>query len=103
MAPSERALLIPGYPRILHGGDYNHDQWQKMPEIISEDFRLMKLAGCNTFAVGIFAWTSYERQEGVFDFAWLDSVMDRMAAAGSKVVLATPSGAKPAWLAKKYP
>lgn len=101
MAP--RPLLIPGYPRILHGGDYNPDQWLKTPEVISEDFRLMKLAGCNTFAVGIFAWTSYERQEGVFDFGWLDNVMDRMAAAGNKVVLATPSGAKPAWLAKKYP
>jgi len=100
---AQRPLLIPGYPRILHGGDYNPDQWLKTPEVIDEDFRLMKLAGCNTFAVGIFAWTSYERQEGVFDFGWLDSVMDRMAAAGNKVVLATPSGAKPAWLAKKYP
>lgn len=100
---SKRPLLIPGYPRLLHGGDYNPDQWLKQPEAIDEDFRLMKLAGCNTFSVGIFAWTSYEREEGVFDFAWLDRIMDRMAEAGSKVLLATPSGSKPAWLSQKYP
>jgi beta-galactosidase len=98
-----RPLLIPGFRRILHGGDYNPDQWLKVPEVIDEDFRLMQLAGCNTFALGIFAWTSYEREEGVFDFAWLDRIMDRMAEAGHKVVLATPSGAKPAWLSQKYP
>ena len=100
---TKRSLLIADFPRILHGGDYNPDQWLKTPEVIDEDFRLMKLAGCNTFALGIFAWTSYERQEGVFDFSWLDGIMERMAAAGHKVVLATPSGAKPAWLSQKYP
>jgi beta-galactosidase len=99
----KRPLLIPGYARLLHGADYNPDQWLQYPEVIDEDFRLMPLARCNTFAVGIFAWTSYEREEGVFDFGWLDRIMDRMAEAGSKVVLATPSGAKPAWLSQKYP
>lgn len=98
-----RPLLIKGFRKLLHGGDYNPDQWLKSPEVIDEDFRMMKLAGCNTFALGIFAWTSYEREEGVFDFAWLDRIMDRMAEAGHKVVLATPSGAKPAWLSQKYP
>jgi len=98
-----RPLLIDGFPHLLHGGDYNPDQWLKWPEVLDEDFRLMKLARCNTFALGIFAWTSYERQEGVFDFSWLDGIMDRMAAAGNKVVLATPSGAKPAWLSRQYP
>ncbi len=100
---SSRPLLIPGFSRLLHGGDYNPDQWLHMPEVIDEDFRLMKLAGCNTFSIGIFAWTSYEREEGVFDFSWLERIMDRMGDAGHKVILATPSGAKPAWLAQKYP
>lgn len=92
-----------GKGRILHGGDYNPDQWQHAPEVIDEDFRLMKLAGCNTFSVGIFAWTSYEPEEGVYRFDWLDGIMDRMAEAGHHVFLATPSGAKPAWMSKKYP
>ncbi len=100
---TNRPLLFPDFPKILHGGDYNPDQWLHAPEVIDEDFRLMPLAGCNTFSIGIFSWTSYERQEGVFTFDWLDRIMDRMAEAGHRVVLATPSGAKPAWMAKKYP
>lgn len=102
-SPVRRPLLIRGFKKILHGGDYNPDQWLHKPEVIDEDFRLMELAGCNTFAVGIFSWTSYEREEGKYQFDWLDQIMDRMAGAGSKVFLATPSGAKPAWMSKKYP
>ncbi len=88
---------------ILHGGDYNPDQWMDRPDVIDEDFRLMKLAACNTFSIGIFSWTSYEAEEGVYDFSWLDRIMDRMADEGHRVFLATPSGAKPAWLSVKYP
>lgn len=104
MFPSTRyPTPIPNFSKILHGGDYNPDQWLNYPEVIDEDFRLMPLAGCNTFAVGIFAWTSYEAEEGKHTFDWLDRIMDRMAKQGNKVILATPSGAKPAWMAKKYP
>ena len=38
--------------KILHGGDYNPDQWVRTPEIWDEDMRLMKLAHCNTMSVG---------------------------------------------------
>lgn len=95
--------LIPDFPHILHGGDYNPDQWLDQPEILSEDMRLMKLAGCNAFSVGIFSWSALEPEEGRFNFGWLDNVMDRLAANGAKVLLATPSGGKPAWLAAAYP
>lgn len=30
--------------KLLHGGDYNPDQWLKYPEILEEDIRLMKKA-----------------------------------------------------------
>jgi beta-galactosidase len=95
--------IVPGFPRMLHGGDYNPDQWLDRPDVIDEDFRLAKLAGVNTWSVGIFAWTALEPEEGRFEFGWLDRIMDRMAAAGMKAVLATPSGAKPNWMAQKYP
>ena len=95
--------LIPGFPKMLHGGDYNPDQWMNYPGTVDRDFELTGKARCNTFSVGIFSWVTYEKQEGVFDFSWLDDLMDRMAKAGNKVILATPSGARPAWMAKKYP
>ncbi|HQE93141.1 MAG TPA: beta-galactosidase [Anaerolineae bacterium] len=88
-------------PVFLHGGDYNPDQWPA--EVWEEDMRLMKLAHCNAMSVGIFAWARLEPAEGQFDFDWLDRVMDMIAANGGVVVLATPSGARPAWLARKYP
>ena len=89
------------FPHFLHGGDYNPDQW---PETVwEEDMRLMKLAHCNTMSVGIFAWARLEPAEGQYDFGWLDRVMDLLAENDAYAVLATPSGARPAWLAAKYP
>lgn len=88
---------------FLHGGDYNPDQWLRYPNIIKEDYRLMKLAHCNTFSLNIFGWSAIEPEEGRYDFSWLDKIMDDLARQGSYVILATPSGARPAWLSKKYP
>lgn len=89
--------------QMIYGADYNPDQWTGDQGIIDEDFRLMKLAGTNSASVGIFAWKKLEPQEGCYDFAWLDDIMDRMAKEGKKVILAAPSGARPAWLDQKYP
>ncbi len=93
--------INPRYPHFMHGGDYNPDQW---PEAVwQEDMRLMKLANCNTMSTAIFAWAKIEPEEGRFDFAWLDKIMDMLAENGGYAVLATPSGARPAWLSQKYP
>ena len=78
---------------ILHGGDYNPDQWLENPKIIDRDFELMEKSGCNTFSVGIFSWTALEPAPGEYRFDWLDRIMDRMAEHGFHVILATPSGA----------
>ena len=91
------------FPHFLHGGDYNPDQWKDTPEIWEEDMRLMKLAHCNAMSVGIFAWSSLEPEEGHFTFDWLDEIMDKLAKNGGYAVLATPSGARPAWMSFKYP
>ena len=95
--------IHPNCRHFLHGGDYNPDQWLDQPEIINEDFRLMKLAHCNAMSIGIFAWTALEPAEGRYTFDWLDRIMDRLAAQKAFAVLATPSGARPAWLSQKYP
>ena len=97
-----RGSVIKGN-KLLFGGDYNPDQWKNYPEILSEDIRLMKLAGCNTMTVGIFSWAEIEPQEGIYNFEFMDSVINRLYENGIKVILATPSGARPAWLSRKYP
>ncbi|WAH42057.1 beta-galactosidase [Alicyclobacillus fastidiosus] len=94
------------HPKIsgfLHGGDYNPEQWLDSPEVLAEDIRLMKLAHCNVMSVGIFAWSALEPEEGVYTFEWLDEVLDTLAKNEIYVFLATPSGARPAWMAQKYP
>ena len=90
-------------PFIGHGGDYNPDQWRDRPDILEEDIRLMKLAGCNLMSVGIFAWQALEPREGEYDFDWLQETLDRLHAAGIRAFLATPSAARPAWMDEKYP
>lgn len=95
--------INPKCPHLLHGGDYNPEQWIATPEIWGEDMRLMKLAHCNAMSIGIFSWVMYEPHEGEFSFDWMDRVMDMLADNGVYAILATPSGAKPAWMSHKYP
>ena len=90
-------------PHMIHGGDYNPDQWLDYPEILSEDIRLMKLAGINSATVAIFAWSALEPREGEFHLDWLEEIVDNLYKNGIYTVLATPSGARPAWLDLAYP
>ncbi len=99
----KKVYINDSFPHFLHGGDYNPDQWQDYPEILEEDMRLMKLAHCNVMSVGIFAWATLEPKEGIFDFSYLDKAIGDIYANGGRVFLATPSGARPAWLSQKYP
>lgn len=89
--------------RLLHGGDYNPDQWLHEPEVLREDLRLMEAARCNVASIGIFAWARLEPRDGDFDFAWLDELMDGFAERGWKVALATPSAAVPHWMTRQHP
>lgn len=99
---NKTTAALPQCSYILHGGDYNPDQWLHSPEILDEDMRLMRMAGINVVSIGIFSWSLLEPEEGRFEFDWLDAVMDRLAANGISAVLATPSGSKPAWLSRTY-
>jgi len=99
----QHAPISPKLPVLMHGADYNPDQWLHDPAVLEEDIRLMKLAGCNVMAIGIFSWAALEPEEGRFTFEWMDQVLDRFAANGIYAWLATPSGARPAWMSEKYP
>ena len=88
---------------LLHGADYNYEQWLDYPDVLAEDFRLMCEANCNVMSVGIFAWSLLEPVEGEYQFVWLDQLMDRLAEHKIKAILATPSGGKPVWMSAAYP
>ena len=97
------APLFPKVAALLHGADYNPEQWENYPGIIENDIAMMQQAKCNVMSVGIFSWAKLEPREGEYDFAWLDSIIEKLYTAGIHIFLATPSGARPAWMSQKYP
>lgn len=95
--------VTPKFPHMLHGGDYNPDQWLNSPDILKKDIELMKAAHINCVSVAIFAWAKLEPEEGRYEFGWLEEVINNLYENGIYTVLATPSGAKPRWMSEKYP
>ena len=93
----------PTFPHLIHGADYNPEQWIDDKTIWDKDMELMKLANCNEMSVGIFSWSKLEPKEGEYDFSFLDEIIEKIHANGGKVILATPSGARPHWMTDKYP
>ena len=89
--------------KLLHGGDYNPEQWLDRPDILAQDIELMKKARVNTVTLGVFSWSVLEPEEGVFKLDWLADIIHNLYANGIRTILATPSAARPAWLANKYP
>src|SRR5512136_2455141 len=96
---------------MYFGVDYHPEQWvypyggtRENPEAAWErDVELMQTAGINIVRIGEFTWGLCEPEEGKFDFAWLQRVMDVLREHDIKVVLGTPTAAPPLWLAKKHP
>jgi beta-galactosidase len=86
---------------ILYGAAYYHEY---MPyERLDKDVELMQRAGMTVVRVGESTWTSWEPREGEFQFAWMDRIVDKMHAAGIKVVMGTPTYSIPPWLYAKHP
>lgn len=89
--------------QILYGGDYNPDQWLDKPEILEQDIQYMKEAGINTVSMGIFSWSVLEPREGEYHLEWLEERINILYENGIYTILATPSGARPKWMADRYP
>lgn len=95
--------MISKFPHMLHGGDYNPDQWLDRPDILEADIRLMHQANVNCVSLAIFSWVRLEPEEGRYDFEWLDAIIERLHQGGIQIILATPSAARPAWMAQHHP
>ena len=96
-------ITITKYNGFLHGGDYNPEQWLKYPEILKQDIEYMKAAHCNTVTMGIFSWAFLEPEEGKYNFEYFEEIVQNLTDNGINIILATPSGARPRWMAQKYP
>lgn len=89
------------FKNFLYGAAYYYEY---LPyERLDKDIQMMKDANINVVRIGESTWSTYEPQEGIFDFTKLDKVVDAMQKAGIKVIVGTPTYAIPTWMAKKYP
>jgi beta-galactosidase len=91
----------PKFDQVLYGVAYYQES---MPnDRLAEDVRLMKDAGINVVRVGESTWSLWEPEDGRFEYAWMDRIIDAMHNAGIKVILGTPTYSIPAWLYHKHP
>src|SRR5215470_11699206 len=72
-------------------------------ERLDTDVELMRNAGINVVRVGESTWSSWEPQDGDFQFAWMQRILDRLHQAGIRVILGTPTYSIPTWLYKEHP
>ncbi|HUB80770.1 MAG TPA: beta-galactosidase [Bryobacteraceae bacterium] len=75
-----------------------------MPEDrLEQDVRLMQQAGINVVRVGESTWSLWEPEDGHFEFAWMDRILDRLARAHIRVIMGTPTYSIPPWMFKAHP
>lgn len=87
--------------KLLYGVSY-YDEY--MPyDRLEEDVRMMQEAGINIVRFGESTWSTYEPQNGVFDFTSIDRVLEAMHRSGISVIIGTPTYAVPTWMVKEHP
>ncbi len=102
--PARAASAPPPPPvlsNILYGVAYYHEYHQT--DRLEEDVRLMQEAGITVVRLAESSWSGFEPEEGRFEFAWMDRIVDRLHKAGIKVIVGTPTYSIPPWLWKKHP
>ena len=97
-APGERS---PGIPEVLYGAAYYHEY--EPYERLDQDVAMMKAAGLNVVRMGESTWSLWEPEDGRFEYAWMDRVVDAMSKAGIKVIMGTPTYSIPTWLYHEHP
>lgn len=104
VARAQSAEGHPGWPgpgQLFVGTCYQ--PVDRSREQIQRDVELMHQAGLQVVRMGDLSWDYFEPSEGRFDFATFDWIMDRMHAAGIKVILDIPGQPAPIWLHHRYP
>jgi beta-galactosidase len=92
------------FPTILYGAAYYNEYMPGDKNArLDKDIALMKAAGLNVVRMGESTWSLWEPEDGQFDYAWMDRIVDAMSKAGIKVILGTPTYSIPAWMAHQHP
>ncbi|MGB7549258.1 MAG: beta-galactosidase [Terracidiphilus sp.] len=99
--PAQQTL---DFATVLYGAAYYNEYMPGDRQArLEEDVALMKAAGFNVVRMGESTWSLWEPEDGHFEYAWMDRVVDVMDKAGIKVILGTPTYSMPAWMAHQHP
>ena len=87
-------------PTVLYGAAYYNEYMPAdlQPGRLDKDIALMKQAGINVVRMGESTWSLWEPEDGHFEYAWMDRVVDAMGKAGIKVIMGTPTYSIPTWM-----
>src|SRR5215469_6885443 len=92
------------FPTVLYGAAYYNEYMPgDQAARLDKDIALMKAAGLNVVRMGESTWSLWEPEDGHFEYAWMDHIVDAMGKAGIKVILGTPTYSVPAWMAHQHP
>jgi beta-galactosidase len=91
----------PKMDTFLYGAAFYEEY---MPEDrLDKDVQLMEKAGLNVVRVGESTWSVWEPEDGRFEFAWMDRILERLARAHIRVIMGTPTYSIPPWMFKEHP
>ncbi len=79
---------------------YYPEHWDK--SLWEDDMKRMKEVGIHTIRIAEFAWSIFEKQEGVFSFDFFDDFMKVAEKENMNVIFGTPTATPPVWLTTKY-
>ena len=103
-APVLPAGSTPEFSTVLYGTAYYNEYMPgDQSARLDTDVGLMKAAGLNVVRMGESTWSLWEPEDGHFEYAWMDRIVDAMGKAGIKVILGTPTYSIPAWMAHEHP
>lgn len=92
------------FPTVLYGAAYYNEYMPGDQQArLEKDIALMRAGGLNVVRMGESTWSLWEPEDGQFEYAWMDHIVDEMGKAGIKVILGTPTYSIPAWMAHQHP
>lgn len=101
---AKSATASPEFPSVLYGAAYYNEYMPGDQNArLDKDVAMMKAAGLNVVRMGESTWSLWEPEDGHFEYAWMDHIVEAMGKAGIKVILGTPTYSIPAWMAHQHP
>ena len=87
--------------KILLGVCYYPEQWDK--KLWTDDLARMKEHGISAIRIAEFAWSKFEKTEGMWSIDFFDDFLNYAIKEEMPVIFCTPTATPPAWLTHKYP